>query len=137
MTIKPPANPAKKSTKGRKQFDGKDPAIVIPKLEVAWSAGASDVQACLLADISPSALCRYLKSHPAISARKDILLHSPKLNAKLTLATALHARNNPDLALKYLERTEPKEYAPMSKLANTDNEGNMIAPVFSPREGKL
>jgi hypothetical protein len=128
-------NEPKKSKAGRKQFDGRDPKEVLTKLEQGWAVGASDVQAALLANITPMSLSRYLHSHPAISLRKAALLNTTGLKAKIALANAIPS--NPELALKYLERREPKEYAPLNRTANTDNEGNNLAPVFDKAESKL
>jgi hypothetical protein len=127
----------KKSPRGRKQFDGRDPVEVVRKLEEAWAANCSDVQAALFADILPSTLCDYLKKNPEINERKEILKNNPRLKAKLTLKVALESGLNPDLAIKYLERLEPKEYAPLQKNATTDNEGNNINPSFDKDESKL
>lgn len=124
----------KKKT-GRKWFDGKDPNLVIPKLEQAWAVDASDAEASLYADISPPALCRYLKSHPKLAERKEALKNKPKLAAKISVTGALPS--DPALALKYLERRAPKDYAPLQRQAATDNEGNNLTPIFDKTESKL
>ena len=124
-----------KKKRGRKLFDGKDPNVVIPKLEQAWAVDASDAEASLFADISPQALCRYLKSHPKIKERKEALKNQPRFKAKVSVVNAL--TGDPDLALKYLERRAPKDYAPLQRQAATDNEGNNLSPVFDKTESKL
>ena len=127
--------PKKKSTKGRKQFDGKDPAIIITKLEQAYAVDATDAQAALYADITAMSLSRYLKSHPAFSLRKEALKHTPRLKAKISVAAGVIG--NPELALKVLERREPKDYAPLQRQATTDNEGNNLSPRFEGDEAKV
>lgn len=125
----------KKRKTGRKLFDGKDPNIVLQKLEQAWAVDGSDAEAAFFADISPAALCDYLKKHPKVSERKEALKNKPKFSAKVSVANALSS--NPDLALKYLERRAPKDYAPLQRQAATDNEGNNLSPVFDKTESKL
>jgi hypothetical protein len=125
----------KKSKGGRKVFDGKNPDIVIQKLEQAWAVGASDAEAALFADISKAALCMYLKRHTHVSERREALLNTPFMKAKVSVVNSFPG--NPDLALKYLERRLPKEYAPLQRQAMTDNEGNNIMPHFDKEEGKL
>jgi hypothetical protein len=125
----------KKGKRGRKLFDGKDPAVVLTKLEQAYAVDASDSEAALYADISAMSLSRYLKSHPAFSLRKEALKQSVKLKSKVSVANAVSS--NPELALKVLERRIPKEYAPLQRQATTDNEGNDLQPHFSKDEGKL
>ena len=122
-------------TRGRKMFDGKDPNVVLQKLEMAWAVDASDAEAAFFADISPPALCAYLKKNPKITERKEALKNKPKFAAKVSVANALPS--NPELALKYLERRAPKEYAPLQRQAATDNEGNNLSPVFNKTESKL
>lgn len=103
---------------GRPQFDGKDEALVLAKLEEAWALDCSDAEAATFADISASALSRYLKSHPDISARKDQLKTKPILAARTTLAQAIKDGNG-KLALKYLERKCRNEFATRTEVAGT------------------
>ncbi len=116
-------------------FDGKDPIIVIQKLEMAWAVDASDAEASLYADISPAALSAYLKKHPKVSERKEALKNQPRLKAKITVVGAL--TSDSVIALKYLERRAPKEFAPLQRQAATDNEGNNLTPIFDKTESKL
>lgn len=119
---------------GRKQFDGKDIKLVLQKLEQAWAVEASDAEAALFADISPAALSDYLKKHPKVSERKEQLKKTVGLKAKITLAAGM---NDADRALRYLERKQSKDYAPLTKQAATDNEGKNITPHFNADEAKL
>lgn len=102
---------------GRPIFDGKDVNIVIQKLEQVWSIGGTDKEACLYADISPAALSNYLKNHPVISERKTALLESPKLKARQEVIKGLS--NNPEFALKYLERKASNEFAIKNKVEHS------------------
>lgn len=94
---------------GRKQFDGKNEKMVIAKLEECWALGASDAEAAFFAEISPTALSRYLETHPAISQRKEALKLSPVLAARRCLVEAV--KTDPELALKYLERVKRDEFS--------------------------
>lgn len=53
---------------GRKVFDGKDEEVVCTKLKAAFMAGASKLQASILAGISHTALDRYFEKHPDFRA---------------------------------------------------------------------
>lgn len=130
----PRKRPDQKQKVGRKLFDGQNPGIVMQKLEQAWSIEASDAEAAFFAGISAAALCKYLKDHPEVSERKEQLKTKVGFKAKLAIASGVA---DPDRALKYLERKQPKEYAPLTKQANTDNEGKNITPIFSAEEAKL
>ena len=62
-TTKKTATKKAGSTRGRKLFDGKDQDLVLAKLKAAYSSGASDNQASIMAGISPSALSKYMKAN--------------------------------------------------------------------------
>lgn len=98
---------------GRKLFDGKDLKSIITKLEEIWALGASDKEAAFFAHITPMSLSRFLHSHPKISLRKQALLNSPILKARRALVGAL---DNPEYALKFLERKLPDEFGFKQKI---------------------
>ena len=100
---------------GRKLFDGKNKDAVILKLMQAWSVGASDQEASAHAEISDSALCQFLKSHPDISKQKDQLKEKPILNARVTLAKAI-TKGDGKLALQYLERKLKREFSTLQRV---------------------
>lgn len=103
---------------GRKIFDGKNPEIVLQKLEQVWSLGGSDLAAASYADISVGALSDYLKKHPEISERKELFKQRPILKA---LKSVFDGLDDPDLAMKYLERKLPNEYAPQQKIEHSSD----------------
>jgi hypothetical protein len=103
---------------GRRLFDGKDEKIVIQKLEQAWARDLSDKSASAYADISAAALCDYLKKHPKLSERRSRLKEHPVLAATETVIRAI--KIDPEMAFKYLERKRPDEFAPRSKIENTN-----------------
>jgi hypothetical protein len=109
----------KKKTKnkvGRPLFGGKDPKIVLQKLEQVWGIGGSDAEAAFFADISPAALSDYLKKHPKISERKAALKNRPILKARQEVVKGLE--DNPEFALKYLERKLPGEFSLKNTIIN-------------------
>lgn len=110
--------PAKKT--GRKLFNGKDEKTVVQKLEQVWTFGGSDKEAAFYAEISPAALSDYLKKNPLISERKEALKNKPILKAREELIKGL--KDNPELALKYLERKLPDEFALKNILEHKEND---------------
>ncbi len=115
-------------SKGRKLFDGKDYKIVIEKLEQVWAIGGSDKEASFYANIDPSALSRFLKTHLAVSQRKDALKNKPILKARQEVVKGLD--NNPEFSLKFLERKLPKEFCLKSKLEHTGDSDEPIKFVM-------
>jgi hypothetical protein len=80
---------ALQTRKGRPLFDGKPENEVLQKLEDAFLVGATDQEACICADISPSALYEYQKKHPEFLERKQALKNMPTLRAKQTIVSKL------------------------------------------------
>lgn len=110
---------------GRPLFDGKPEKDVIQKLEMVWSIGGSDKEASFFADISPAALSDYLKKHPEISERKNALLQKPILKARQEVIKGLD--NNPEFALKYLERKLPDEFSIRTKTTISGDASNPLS----------
>lgn len=81
----------------------------IKKLESAFAVGGSDGQACFFANISTATLYNYEKANPEFIKRKEALREEPILRAKIELVKGI--ANNPELALKYLERKLKKEFS--------------------------
>ena len=119
---------------GRKYFDGQDPEIVLGKVQACWSFDGSDEEAGAVVNLCGDTISNCVKEYPYLLRQKTILQHKMTIAAKQTVAQHI---TEIDSAWKYLERRHPKEYAPLQKNANTDPEGNQIAPVFTPQEGKL
>jgi hypothetical protein len=94
---------------GRPQFDGKPYDVVLSKLEQAWALDCSDKEAACLADISAGSLSKFLKAHPDVMKRKELLKERPVLNARNILHKAIAAGDG-NLALKYLERKLKAEF---------------------------
>lgn len=104
---------------GRKQFDGKDEKIIVPKLEAVFSVGGSDEEACLDAGISTSALYRYQENNSEFRERKKLLKHQPNLIARRAVVEGM--KSDPNLALKYLERRKSDEFSTHTKIKVSGN----------------
>ena len=62
---------------------------VIQKLEVAFVAGCTDLEACCYADISKSSLYNYCDAHPEFMERKETLKNQPIMQARFIIQEAL------------------------------------------------
>lgn len=93
---------------GRRQFGGRSEQEVIDKCKEVWGIGGTDAEAALWAQISPFALCNYLKAHPEVVELRNVLKHRPILLARLTIVA--HIGDSFDNAMKYLERKLPEEF---------------------------
>lgn len=91
---------------------------VIEKLERAYAMDCTDAEACLYADIAPSALYKYQERNPSFVERKQSLKQSPFLIARNTLVNGI--KSDPELALKYLERKKKDEFSLRSEIAGAD-----------------
>lgn len=87
---------------------------VIAKLEIAFTDGCSDLEACIVAGISKDALYDYQKITPGFSERKEMLKKNPTLKARRCVVKEIET--NPELAMKYLERKERDEFSTKSEL---------------------
>ena len=94
---------------------------VIDKLEYAFSLGCSDNEACLHAGIAPKTLYNYQERNPEFLQRKQLLKDSPIFLARQSVLKGL--KDDPDLALKFLERRKKDEFSTKSE---TDH--NIILP---------
>lgn len=81
----------------------------IEKLEQAFLYGATDKEACLVADISPAALYQYQEKNPKFTERKALLKEMPVYQAREAVIKSF--RRDPNLALKYLERKKKSEFS--------------------------
>ena len=105
-------------TKSNPKGAGRPEAItaqVLTKLETAFKAGATDTEACLLADIDPRTLYRYCEQHPKFSQKKERLKEDTKARAKQVVRMAI-LNNDPRVATWYLERKAKNEFGASTKL---------------------
>lgn len=119
----PSKNKSKKKTVSRKipkkrgpkpkSNAGRPPKLTtetVTKLETAFALGCTDVEACLFADISKTALYNYQHKHPEFIDRKAMLKERPVLQARVTVVSAV--KTDPAMAFKFLERKLRKEFGP-------------------------
>lgn len=83
---------------------------VIDKLEVAFSFGCTDLEACAFADVSPASLYLHEKQNPAFSERKKLLKQKPILLARESVVNGV--KEDYEFAFKFLERKRRKEFGP-------------------------
>jgi hypothetical protein len=62
---------------------------VIRKLESAFLVGATDLEACVHADISKTSLYEYCQKNEEFAERKETLKNQPTLKAKMIVDSAL------------------------------------------------
>jgi hypothetical protein len=106
------------SSKGRptthevRYRDSGRPTKVTPEvlaiLEDAFLIGHTDTEACLIANIDPATLYRYCKENPDFARRKEELKENQFAIARRTLMKGV--KENPELALKFLERKKKAEF---------------------------
>ena len=98
---------------------------VLRKLDEAFAMGCTDLEACLFADISKTALYDYQQEHPEFAERKEKLKETPILLARSTVIKNL---KNPQSAQWYLERKKKSEFAQRNEF--TSPEGQPI-PILA------
>ena len=94
----------------------------IKKLEEAFALDCSVGEACFYADITKTTYYNRLEKNPQLVDRFDALREKPVLIARQTVVKSL--KDNPDMALKYLERKRKKEFSTRSEI--TWEDGNAI-----------
>jgi hypothetical protein len=98
----------------------------LKKLEEAFLVGASDREACFFADISPQTLYTYQNDNPDFLDRKEALKENPIFIARQTVIKAV--KTDPEMALKYLERKNKKEFSPRTEQSGPD--GEALPPIL-------
>lgn len=92
----------------------------IEKLEEAFKLGCTDEEACLNADISTQALYKYQERNPKFLERKRLLKNNPFVLARTSIINAF--KDDPNLALKYMERKKKDEFSLRQELTGADGE---------------
>lgn len=109
---------------------GRPPAVtpeVLTKLESAFAIGATDIEACLFADILVESLYLYQRKNPEYIKRKEMLKQKPILKARNTVANAL---NEVDTAKWYLERKKKDEFSLRNELTGADGASLTLADLI-------
>ena len=88
---------------------------VVGKLEEAFTFDCNVEEACFYAGIHRDTYYTYCKEFPEFSDRITLLRNSVNLALRITLIKG--ALEDPNLALKYLERKRPQEFSLRSQVA--------------------
>ena len=91
----------------------------IDKLRTAFLMGCSDIEACLYADISKTALYNYQQKNPDFVDQKEQWKEQLTLKARTVIANALNNKDE-NTAKWYLERKRKDEFS-----AKQENEVNL------------
>ncbi len=75
----------------------------IQKLETAFIAGCTDLEACCYADVSKSTLYDYCQDNPEFSERKETLKNQPVMQARFIVQESLNTGDLPT-ANKVIDR---------------------------------
>lgn len=90
------------------------PTLMTPetlnKLEQAFSIGASDKEACFIANISHQTLYNYQKDHPEFVERKEALKDMPKYKARKNIVDKIN-EGDVTTSLWYVERKAKDEFS--------------------------
>jgi hypothetical protein len=77
----------------------------VQKLEKAFLMGCTDMEACLYADISKTALYAYIEKNPEFHDRKEVLKQNPVMKARQVILGALK-EDDVNTANKVIDRKE-------------------------------
>ena len=80
--------------------------ITVLKLEDAFMAGCTDLEACCAADISKHTLYKYQEKNPGFKDRKEELKQNPFMIARKTVLKA--AKNDPGVAMFLINKADGK-----------------------------
>lgn len=102
----------------------------LSKLEEAFLNGASDKEACFIANISTQSLYDYQKLNPEYAERKEGLKDMPKYQAKKNIVEAIKDKNL-TTSQWYAERKIKDEFAVRSELSGTGGKDLIPQPELS------
>ncbi len=104
----------------------------VDKLVQAWGIGASDREACLLANISVDTLYKHLKRDKKLAEHRDKLKKLPTLQARAVIAEKL--KDGDDITARwYLERKERQEFSAKADIQVTAT----VEPTIEERREQL
>lgn len=113
---------------------------VLQNLQDAFSWGATDIEACLYADISERTLYNYQEENPEFVQRKEMLKKHPTLRARRIIHADLEV-GKVDTAKWYLERKEKDEFSAKSEnktdLQHLDKDGKPTDPPASKTDQEI
>lgn len=97
----------------------------LQKLEDAFSIGASDREACLIANISSQTLYNFQTENPDYIERKEKLKDMPKYLARANIVEAIKAKNL-SVSQWYAERKGKDEFS--QRTEQTGKDGKDLIP---------
>ncbi len=100
----------------------------LQKLEDAFSIGATDREACLIANISSQSLYNFQKENPDYIERKEKLKDMPKYKARMNIVEAINAKNL-SVSQWYAERKAKDEFS--QRTEQTGKDGEALIPESS------
>ncbi len=104
---------------------------VLRKLEEAFLIGATDKEACLVANIGMSTLYDYCQAHPDFADRKEELKDMPKYKARRNIVDAID-KGDKTISQWYMERKVKNEFAQRQEL--TGDEGKELISTKTPEQ---
>ena len=119
----------KKSNAGRPT---KMTEATLQKLREAFSFGASDLQACLYAEICSSTLYNYQEENKEFLDMKNRLKENVRLHAKRNISKAVIEDSDKEMSKYVLDRTD-KDFKPKQDLGV---DGTIPVIVFKPGQEK-
>ena len=111
----------KLDNRGRPSIMTKD---VVNKLEIAYTAGANDTQACDFADISRTTLYKYINEQEGFANKIERWKQRLKLRAKMNIQESINDGDR-DISRWYLEKTD-EAFNPKNKQELTGKDGKPI-----------
>lgn len=85
--------------------------LVLAKLREAFLLGCTDEEACLFADISPSALYDYQEKNPVYIEKKKQWKQEPILLARKRIVEAISKEKDLETSKWYAERKRKQEFS--------------------------
>lgn len=98
-------------------------------LEQAFSMGCTDVEACLHANISKTALYNFQQTHPDFVDRKEQLKEKLVLRARMVVMDAIYNKDE-NTAKWYLERKKKNEFGTRQEITGADGSSVSVEHSF-------
>ena len=117
---------------------GGRPTVVTPevilKLEMAFVAGCTDLEACCFADISKTSLYEYCQKNDAFAERKETLKNQPLMKARFIIGDALDDKDL-NTANKVIDRKEGQKIKQDITTGGKPLNTWVINPVTTSKDG--
>ncbi len=107
---------------------------VIRKLEDAFIAGCTDLEACCYADISKTALYEYCQKNGEFAERKETLKNQPLMQARFIIKEAL-VDGDLNTANRVIDRKEGQKIKQDITSAGKQINTWVISPVTTNKDG--